>query len=256
MPGWHDLQTALRDTLLGGDADAAAREVAGDGIAPEARLSIYRHHVLTTLTAALKTTYPVICRLVDERFFGYAADRYIRARPPSGPCLFEYGASFSDFLAEFDPCRHLPYLPDVARLEWAMNVAWHAADVTPLEPPRLASVAAADLPRLTVTLESSVSYLASPWPIDQIWRANQDDASSTVDLTAGAAQLEIRRHDGVVGMRSLAPGTYALRSALARSLTLEQAVSAAFEADPSFDLTSALRELIEHRIVVDFTVSK
>ena len=120
--------------MLGGDAGAAAREIEADGLAPEARLEIYRHHVLTTLTSALEATFPVVCRLVDRRFFAYAADRYLRAHPPTGPCLFEYGDSFPDFLAAFPPCRDLAYLPDVARLEWAMNAALHAADVDAIDP--------------------------------------------------------------------------------------------------------------------------
>ena len=89
MPALRDVQAAFRRAVLGGDDAPAAAMVAGDGMAPDARLRVYRHHVFTTLTAALTATYPVVCRLVDERFFNYAADRYIRARPPSAPCLFE-----------------------------------------------------------------------------------------------------------------------------------------------------------------------
>src|SRR5262245_42529788 len=78
MPALHEVQAAFRDALLGGDDAWAAAAIACDGIAPDARLRIHRHHVLVTLTAALKATYPVVCRLVDARFFDYAADAYIR----------------------------------------------------------------------------------------------------------------------------------------------------------------------------------
>src|SRR5512132_3021200 len=89
MPTLAELQGAFGQALLGGDEQRAAALVLGDGLTPESRLGVYRHHVFTTLTAALKSTYPVVCRLVDERFFGYAADRYIRSHPPEGPCLVE-----------------------------------------------------------------------------------------------------------------------------------------------------------------------
>ena len=252
----HDLQVVLRDALLGGDAEAAAREIAGDGLAPEARLAVYRHHVSTTLTAALKATYPVICRLVDARFFAFAADRYLRAHPPASPCLFEYGASFPEFLAAFPPCRDLAYLPDVARLEWAMKVASHAEDVAVLDPSRLAAVEAADMPRLTFTFEPSVSLLASPWPIERIWRANQDDAASlVVDLGAGGTRLQIRRVEGSVGISVLDAGVHLFRTVLAEGSTLEQAAAAASAADATLDLTRAIHELLQERIVVDFAVS-
>ena len=46
MPALRDLQAAIGTAMLGGDARAAAREIEPDGLAPEARLEIYRHHVL------------------------------------------------------------------------------------------------------------------------------------------------------------------------------------------------------------------
>lgn len=253
----RELQLAFRDALLGGEAGLATTEIEADGLPPEARLSIYRHHIRTTLTAALSATYPVVRSLVDERFFGYAADEYIRSDPPTAPCLHEYGASFPEFLAHFEPSRHLVYLPDVARLEWAMNVAWHAEDAIPLEPARLSAVASADLPRATFIFEPSVWFVVSDWPIDQIWRANQRGGSGDeVDLAAGGVRLEVRRRGDVVGMRALSAGDHALRYALFRCHTLERAAAAAFAADPLFDLTASLHELLEDRIIAGFAVSK
>jgi hypothetical protein len=242
--------------MLGGDAGAATREIEPDGLAPEARLEIYRHHVLTTLTSALEATFPVISRLVDRRFFVYAADTYVRAHPPTGPCLFEYGDSFPDFLAAFPPCRDLAYLPDVARLEWAMSAALHAPDVDAMDPSCLAQVAAEDMPRLTFVVDLSLSYLESPWPVDRIWRSNQEGASSDpIDLASGGVWLEVRRAGDVVTMRALAAAGYALRTALARGGTLEDAAAAALGVDPHFDLTAALRALLDERIFTGFAVS-
>jgi hypothetical protein len=75
MTSLRELQRDVRAALLGSEDAGAAALVAADGLAPEARLQIYRHHVFTTLTAVLQAVFPVVCRLVDERFFGYAADR-------------------------------------------------------------------------------------------------------------------------------------------------------------------------------------
>ena len=252
----RELQAAIGTAMLGGNAGAAAREIEPDGLAPEARLEIYRHHVLTTLTSALEATFPVICRLVDRRFFAYAADTYLRAHPPTGPCLFEYGDSFPDFLAAFPPCRDLAYLPDVARLEWALSTALHARDVDAMDPACLAHVAAEDMPRLTFTVDPSVSFLASPWPVERIWRANQDGASSdSVDLASGGVRLEVRRAGDVPTVRSLAAADYALRTALARGNTLEDAAAAALGVDPHFDLTAALHAMLDERIFTSFAVS-
>ena len=247
MASLRELQASIADALLGGDARAAAASVDGDGLAPRARLDIYRHHVMTTLTAALEATFPVVCRLVDRRFFAYAADASIREYPPNGPCLFEYGETFPQFLAGFPPCRSHRYLPDVARLEWALEVAGHAPESARIDPAKLGAVATADMPRLTVSLDPSLGLVASPWPIDRIWKAHQPDVAAppAVDLAAGGAHLEVRRVEGAVVMRSVDPACHAFRSALAEGHTLERAATVALATDSEFDVTGATRDLID-----------
>jgi hypothetical protein len=246
MTSLRELQRDVRAAVLGQGDTAAAALVMADGLGAEARLQIYRHHVFTTLTAALQAVFPVVCRLVDERFFGYAADQYIRVEPPSGPCLFEYGATFPEFLAAFPPCRDLPYLGDVARLEWAMHRALHAPDTAPLGPEALRSVAPETAGGLVFTLDASLSLLASRWPIDAIWRANQPDAAeqgAAVDLRAGGVALEVRRHGDGVAFRVIAPAVHAFRRALADGRPLAVATEQALAADRAFDLPGELGAL-------------
>src|SRR3989442_7459113 len=137
MSSLRELQTRFRAAMLAGDERGAAPDVVDDGVNASARLAIYRHHVLTSLTAALEATFPVVCRLVDRRFFGWLADSYVRAHPPAGPCLFEYGADLPEFIATVPACAPLPWLADMARLEWAAYLARPATAAVPLEPAAL-----------------------------------------------------------------------------------------------------------------------
>jgi hypothetical protein len=223
-----------------------ATSIVADGIAPEARLALYRHHVFTSLTAVLEATYPVVCRLVDRRFFAYAADAFIRRHPPAGPCLFEYGGALAEFLAEFPPCRDLGYLPDVARLEWAMHTAAHAEDASPLPPAALAGVAPSRMAELRFVLDPSLRLVRSPWPLDRIWRANQAEAGTepVVDLTVGGVRLEVRRRDDVVGFRALTEAEYTLRRALLDGAALGAASEAARAVAPALDLAGLLAALM------------
>ena len=256
MPSLRELESSFGRGLLG-EPDAALLDlIAPDGLTSDARLRIYRNHVLVTLTDALIATYPVVCRLVDERFFRYAADQYIRAHPPAVPCLFEYGESFAAFLATFGPCQHLEYLPDVARLEWAINFADHADDAVAIDATRLGEVPTDRIGSVTLALHPSVSFLSSRWPIDRIWRANQPDADpdATVNLDAGGAQLEIRRVGEDVVFRSLDDATYAFRTALACGESLELAVAAAHSADLDVDLALTMQQLLADGIVTSIDV--
>ncbi len=79
---------------------------------------------------------PSIERLVGEDFFKGAASLFIGASSSHPrPVLIEYGEAFPAFLESFEPARGLPYLADVARLEWLRHAAYHAADRVPLAAP-------------------------------------------------------------------------------------------------------------------------
>jgi hypothetical protein len=244
MPTLRELQSSFAAAVLGGDAAAVQHAVRGDGLAAEARLAVYRHHVFTSLTAALEATFPVVARLVDPRFFRYAADRFIRQHPPTSPCLSEYGATLPQFLARFEASRHLVYLPDVARLEWAMNAALHAPDVAPLPAEALRRAP-------PVALHPSVMLLDSPWPIDRIWRQAQHGADDeTVDLDAGGVSLQIWRRGDDVVFRRLDPASRAFRRRLAESGSLHDAAGAVLASEPAADLPSLIRALIDDAILI------
>ena len=172
----------------------------GDGLQPEARLRVYRNHVVISLREALRATFPVVCRLVGEDFFAGLTRAFIAAHPPQSPCLFEYGAALGDFIAGFAPASSLPYLADVARLEWAMNAAYHARIEPPIDAALLASVDPDALARSTLLLQPSLHLVTSSYPVDAIWRANQADRDGAgVDLAAGGCRLLVwRRGDDAV----------------------------------------------------------
>jgi hypothetical protein len=253
VPTLRELQAAFAGALLDPEATAVAAHVAAGGVTPTARLQIYRHHVFASLTATLQAAYPVVCRLVDVRFFAYAAHEYVRRQPPAGPCLFEYGASFPDFLAAFPPCAGLSYLADVARLEWAMHAAAHAEEAAPLAPARVRRIPAGAIPALVLRLHPSLSVLRSPWPVQRIWEANQPaaDPGATVDLAAGGACLEVRRRDDRVVVRETTPGDHAFHRALLDGQPLGDAAETALAAAPGFDLAAAIRRLLADGLVVD-----
>jgi hypothetical protein len=242
VPPLRELQEAMAASVLHG-ADAPLATLArSDGIAVGRRLQVYRNNTFGSLTAALKETFPVVCQLVDERFFNYAAQEYIRARPPRAPRLAEYGADFADFLAGFAPVGHLRYLPDVARLEWAVNEAFHAPDVAALEPARVAAVPQERYPVLAFVLHPSCHLLVSAFPVDRIWQAHQPggDLDSGIDLSAGGCRLLIDRHDDQIRFLSLDAAEFSFLQAFAGGQPLQQAYEAAAAIAIGFDLIAAL----------------
>jgi Putative DNA-binding domain len=252
MPTLDNLQHQMAAAICGCEEPELLGSIESDGIDVEARLRIYRNHALVTLTEALKASFPAVCRLVDERFFAYAAHDFIRANPPTEARLTHYGAQFPSFLAAFPACRELVYLPDVARLEWAVNTALHADATFSLDRSALRSVSPAQAPNLVLALHPSWQMLESRWPIDRIWRANQSDGEidGTIDLDAGGVRLEVYRLRDRIVVAAIEPAGYAFRAALARGNRLEAAVDAALGVDPLFDLALTLRLMFEAGLIV------
>jgi len=255
MPALAELQGRLRDAILHGTAAGLAGVIEGDGLAVEQRVAVYRNNTFITLTEALKATYPVVCRLVDERFFAYAAHAFIARHPPRNGRVAAYGAGFAHFLAGFAPARHLAYLPDVARLEWAMNEAYHAAGPMPLDPAALAPLGEEGIARLTFLPHPSVRLLASRFPVDRIWEANQPGRPGDADLDAagdGGTRIVVQRPRLEVVYRPLPPGGFAFLRALVLGRTLLEAADEALRLDPGFDLQTAL---IDNLVAGTFTAT-
>ncbi|MGH6932383.1 MAG: DNA-binding domain-containing protein [Dongiaceae bacterium] len=250
----RELQAAMAAGVLGQDHAPLLPVVRADGIPFGQRLQVYRNNTLSSLTEALKETFTIVCQLVDERFFRYAAREFIGQHPPRAPRLSEYGAGFADFLAAFEPARHLRYLPHMARLEWAVNLAFHAPDAPNLEPARIALVPMDDYPNLVFKFHPSGQLLSSPYPIDRIWDAHQPggDFGAGIDLGAGGCHLLIDRHRNDIRFLALDEAGFGFASALAAARPLQQAADAAAAVDPAFDLTNALAAHLTRGTFTDF----
>jgi hypothetical protein len=257
MPSLVELQRAMRADLLGPDTPGAQAPLASlilpAGLTTAQRLGVYRNNTLMSLTAALEETFTVVRRLVGDDFFVAAARTFIRRHPPQEPLLSRYGAEFAAFLAAFPPAQQLAYLPDVARLEWAVNEAFHAADAAALDPARLAGLPPEQSASLCLTLHPSCRLVASPYPVERIWRANQpdSDAAETIDLAAGACRLLVHRRDLDVRFATLSQGNFVLLAALAAGAPLEAAYGAAAVEEPAFYLAAALQRHLAAGVFVD-----
>ncbi|WP_126444887.1 HvfC/BufC N-terminal domain-containing protein [Sulfuricystis multivorans] len=218
---------------------------AWNGSDPAKRFAVYRNNVLVGLIDALAETYPVVQALVGEEFFRAMAAEFVRASPPSSPVLAWYGAGFADFIAAFPPVAGLPYLADVARLEWLRVEAWHAADAEPLDRDTL-SVLLADAEALPLTrfvLQPSLRVLRSPHPVVSLWAAHQVDdpaaALAKIDLARGEAAF-LARPGLEVEITPIEPGAAGFIARLLAGETL----GAAAAAEESFDLAASLALLI------------
>lgn len=238
------LQSRFARGLIDPTVVAPAELLAWNGSDPAKRFAVYRNNVVVSLIDALKAKFPVVDALVGADFFSGLARAYIADEPPRSPILALYGDRFGDFVAQFEPARELPYLPDVARLEEMRLRAYHAADAAALGPDAFAALDESDLDDIAVRLHPSVGLIASDYAVFSLWAAHNGLADiGEVDPFVPESALVARPHLDVETTR-LGPGEAGFFAALARGLPLWRAAATGQESADDFDLAHALHVLV------------
>lgn len=256
MSSLADIQLDFAHALRDPDAPVPAGITAWTGDAPKRRFDVYRNNVYSSLADVLAGRYPAVQRLVGEEFFRAMARVFIDTSPPSSPMLMDYGEGFAAFLDGFPPVRELPYLGDVARIEWAWSRAYHAQDAEPLDPATLGAVAPDRFGALRFVMHPSLLVLASDFPAFSIWRANVEEGEMPlIDLAAGGEETIVVRPRLSVEVRALPAGAYRFVERLQGGGRLDEAAEAASRVD-GFDLEMNLRELLRLGAFSDFAVDE
>lgn len=238
-----DLQADFAAALLDPSRPAPAVLRRRTGPSRSRRFGVYRNNVMVGLIEALEAAFPAVYRLVGADFFRMAAGDYVRQSPPRSPVLLLYGETFGEFLDGFEPARAVPYLGDVARLEWARLAAYHAADAAALSLEALAAVPAVSLPELRFRLHPSLHLLRSRFPVASLWAATSEaEPAAAVDM-ARPEEVAVVRPDLVVDVRVLPPGGHDFIAALAAGRSLGEAAQLVAGCSAEFDLALHLQGL-------------
>ena len=255
MRSLRELQRAFcAATLFGDSAALASLDIVGGALHPAARIAVYRNNVLGNYGKALAATYPVVRRLVGESFFAAVVEHFVRGCPSKRGDVNRYGGELATFLASYAPARDLVYLPDVARLEWAIDQANIAGDAAVFDVDALGGVPPAARASLRFALHPSARLVVSAYPILRIWTVNQPGRTGQdrVDLGEGGDTLLVLRGSAGVCIERIGKGDHALLAALATDAALADATARASEVEPGFDLAAALRRHVVGRTIVSF----
>ena len=143
---------------------------------------------------ALASAFPCVVALMGEDAFALLARAYRLAHPPVRGDLALLGEGLADFIAVDPQLADVPYLADMARLEWLLDRAERAADATPRHE-SLQLLEQADPQALRLQLAPGAALWRSAWPVVTIRAAHQQPADGTEDPFA-AAREALSRGDG------------------------------------------------------------
>lgn len=222
--------------------DDAAPDI---GLKQPGRFAIYRNNVFAGLAGVLAARYPVVQRLLGDECFRGCCLRFVSDEPPRSPVLGDYGTDFADFLTALSDLASLPYLADVARLEWACHATLNGDDAIVLTPEALSDIEPGRVADLVLQRHPTACVLRSNYPVHSIWHTNMFDAATrTITADAAGEAVLVSRVDDQVSVMLLAPAAAAFTDVLFSGAPLADAAVAAAEIDPAFALAPTLAALL------------
>lgn len=209
------------------------------------QLAVYKNNVHSRLSEALAETFPAVLRLVGEEFFRFAAREFASAHPPRLPTLLGYGLHFPGFLRDFEPAAAVPYLPDVAELEYLYLSAYHAAEAVPFSVTEFRAVIRTPHHRSRLTLHPSARLMTSPHPVSRIWEINvrAEPIEGRVEIAGEREHLLIIRPHARVEVRRVSAAAWRALSTLAHGEGYAAAVRASLDESPGCDIDKELASL-------------
>ena len=210
-------------------------------------LQVYQANGQALAERALAAAYPVLQELLGADSFTELAHAFWHRHPPQHGDMNRWGADLADFLQADAQLQEDPYLPDVARLEWALHGCGMAADME-ADPASYARLLSEDPTTLLLRLAPGCAVLPSAWPtlsIVQAHRLGTDLEEAGRRLRAGCAEPALLWRAGLQPqLRAAHAGEAALLQALAQGQTLGTALDAAVAQAPDFDFSAWLQDAV------------
>lgn len=185
-------QQALLDALLAWPAGDAMQKIAIHSVDTRARgLKAYQANGHALAQRALRAAYPVVAQLLGDASFADLARALWHAQPPVRGDIACWGDTLAAWMQIQAQLQDEPYLPDVARAEWALHQCAGAPDQS-ADLATLALLTMHDPAQLHLVLAPGCAVVCSAWPIASILGAHLDASPSLEEagaqLRAGVAQ--------------------------------------------------------------------
>lgn len=254
MHSLRNLQQRFAESLFDEQSRGFTEQIRANGIGATGRLRVYRNNVFASLTSALTACYPVVQRLVGEDFFNFVARRYVREYPSRSGNLHDYGSHFAEFLDGLPNATELPYLAEVAQLEWAYQYVYHAAEPRAMDVDEMSRLPPDRYGALRFDLHPASQLLTTKYPVLRIWQINQPDyeGNDLVSLDEGGDYLLVIRRNYEIEIERLSAGEFVLLRELAHRRTVCYACEHALAMQPDLDLTARLRSHVMRQTLTGF----
>lgn len=237
-------------------ASSLQEMICENGIPSFRRLQVYQNNILASLTESLQAVYPIVECLVGEPFFRFMAEEYIVLYPSHSGDLQAYGRNFSEFLSRFVPAQAVPYLSEVAQLEWGYHEVFHAAHHEGMNIKRLQDLPAENYEKIKFQLHPASRLFAFHFPVSYICEicAIEDNSDENIKLPDHGEKILLMREALDIEMKVLSEAEFMFLSCFNNHENLASACEKVLAVDQSFDISKSLQQNIIRKVIVAFSL--
>lgn len=154
------------------------------GVDAAIRLQVYTDGYPARILEALAETFPACAHILGDATFAAMGERYVSQLRGAPRNLNDVGAALESFLRTEPLCESLPFLPDLAALEWTTQQAFHSREGEPFDGSKCGDWTSERWMRARIEFQPSVTLLRSEWPLSELRDAiDVDRESIDIDLT-------------------------------------------------------------------------
>jgi len=148
-------QSLFQNRLLNGAPEIKEHLVDGGPF-----LEVYDRAYKARLLEVMAEDFPGVHTLLGDEEFAEAASAYLDAHPSAAKSIRWIGRDFTAWLKDTPPWRHLPMLADMAAFEWALGLAFDAADAPPITTDNLTEIPPEAWPHLQFQFHPALNTAA------------------------------------------------------------------------------------------------
>jgi hypothetical protein len=205
-PSLAELQRAVAAHVLTGEGPSVDDWIrVPAGVDEAARLAVHTHGYPARVTESLREAFPATANILGEGSFAVLAARYLAHIPSELRNLNDIGAVLPEFLRSDGLKDDLPFLPDLAGLEWAVTVCFHAELASAFDASICSGWLTEDWERARIDFQPGLAVVRSPWPLRELRETRHLERTQIdVDLVDRPDCVLVRRRGFEVVVESIA----------------------------------------------------
>jgi hypothetical protein len=205
-PSLAELQSAMMQRILG-EEDSIGLDTwiaVPSGVDAVVRLDVHRDAYPARIAASIEEAYPALANIVGAGSLANLTRRFIEAGGGRESNLNLAGQTLPTFLLKDRLIEDLPFLADLAALEWAVFECFHSAIGSRFDVTSTVDFTPEEWADARVVFRPGTTVVTSTWPIRELWESRELSRSKIdVDLNNRSDRVLVYRDEYSVEVRSV-----------------------------------------------------